>query len=104
VLLVSMVALAGSAWVRWRLVAGALVLAFFFVLGGVSVMINEVFRVTWGHALNPAWAINRLWCAMLGVDPPTGPGVAPCASVLAAIVLLLAFVLERKLRPVEVIS
>ena len=104
VLLVSMIALAGSAWVRWRIVAGALVLGFFFILAGVSVMINEVFRVTWGHALNPAWAINRVWCAMLGVDPPAGPGVGPCVSVLAAIVLLLALILERKLRPVEVIS
>jgi ABC-2 type transport system permease protein len=104
VLLVSMIALAGSAWVRWRIVAGALVLGFFFILAGVSVMINEVFRVTWGHALNPAWAINRVWCAMLGVDPPAGPGVGPCVSVLAAIVLVLALILERKLRPVEVIS
>jgi ABC-2 type transport system permease protein len=104
VLLVSMIALAGSAYVRWRMVAGALVLGFFFILGGVSVMINEVFRVTWGNALNPGWAINRIWCAMLGVDPPPGPGVAACVSVLAAIVLLLALVLERKLRPVEVIS
>jgi ABC-2 type transport system permease protein len=104
VVLVSMIALAGSAWVRWRVVAGALVLGFFFILAGVSVMINEVFRVTWGHALNPAWAINRVWCAMLGVEPPAGPGVGPCVSVLAAIVLLLALILERKLRPVEVIS
>lgn len=104
VLLVSMVALAGSAWVKWRVVAGALVLAFFFILAGLSVMINGVFRVTWGHALNPAWAVNRLWCAMLGVDPPDGPGVLPCVSALMLIILLLALVLERKLRPVEVIS
>ena len=104
VLLVSMVALASSAYVRWRVVAGALILGFFFILSGVSVMINGVFRVTWGHALNPAWAANRLWCEMLSVEPPTGPGVTACASVLAAIILLLVLVLERKLRPVEVIT
>jgi hypothetical protein len=104
VLLVSMVALAGSAYVRWRIVAGALVLAFFFILTGISEMINAVFRVTWGHVLSPAWAVLRLWCAMLGVDPPEGPGVEACALTLAAFVLLLALVLERKLRAVEVIS
>jgi ABC-2 type transport system permease protein len=104
VLLVSLVALAGSAWVRWRIVAGALVLGFFFILAGVSVMVNEVFRVKWAHALNPAWAVNRIWFAMLGVDPPTGPGVEECAAVLAALVILFAFVLGRKLRPIEVIS
>lgn len=104
VLLVSMVALAGSAWVRWRVVAGAVVLGFFFILGGVSVMINEVFRVTWGHALNPAWAMFRVWCAMLDVDPPAGPGAWESAAVLAGIVLLLALLLGRRLRPVEVVS
>lgn len=104
VLLVSMVALASSAYVRWRVVAGGLVLAFYFILGGVSMMINGVFRVTWGYALNPAWAAYRLWCALLQVDPPTGPGVLACASVLAAFILLLTLVLERKLRPVEVIT
>ncbi len=104
VLLVSMVALASSAWVKWRVVAGALVLGFFSILGGVSAMINEILRVTWGHALNPAWAVYRLWCSMLGVDPPDGPGVLACATVLGGIIFLLGLVLERKLRPVEVIS
>lgn len=103
-LLVSMVALASSAYVKWRIVAGGLVLAFFFILSGVSVMINGVFRVTWGHALNPGWAAYRVWCALLGIDPPAGPGVMACALVLAALLLLLALVLERKLRPVEVVS
>ncbi len=104
VVLVSIVALACSAYVRWRVVAGALVLAFFFILGGISAMINGVFRVTWGNAMNPAWAVYRVWCAMLGVDPPDGPGVAESLWVLAALSLLLVLVLFRKLRPVEVIS
>jgi len=104
VLLVSMVALASSAYVKWKVVAGALVLGFFFILSGVSAMINGVFRVTWGYALNPAWAVNCIWCTLLSVDPPDGPGAAACALVLASIILLLALVLERKLRPVEVIT
>jgi ABC-2 type transport system permease protein len=104
VLLITMVALASSAYVKWRIVAGALVLAFFFMLSGISTMINQIFRVTWAYALNPYWAINRIWCAWLGIDPPEGPSVAACAAMLACIVFLLAVILERKLRPVEVIS
>jgi hypothetical protein len=90
--------------VRWKMVAGGLVLGFFFILSGISGTINGVFRVTWGYALNPAWAVNQLWRAMLGVAPLEGPGAAVCASMVAAVTLLLALVLERKLRPVEVIS
>jgi ABC-2 type transport system permease protein len=104
VLLVSMVALAGSAYVKWRIVAGAFVLGYFFLLSGVSAMINGVFRVTWAHALNPGWAVYRLWCSMLSVEAPDGPGAGACAAVLVGMILLLALVLERKLRPVEVIS
>ncbi len=104
VLLVSIVALACSAYVRWRVVAGALVLAFFSILAGISAMVNGVFRVTWGHALNPAWAVYRLWCEMLSVNPPEGPDVAASAWALAFFIFLLVLILSRKLRPVEVIA
>lgn len=103
-LLVSTVALASSAYAKVRMVSGALVLGFFFILSGASGMVNGVFRVTWGHAMNPSWAIRRLWVAMLNVNPPTGPGVASCALALGIFILLLSLVLARKLRPVEVIS
>jgi ABC-2 type transport system permease protein len=102
--LLSMVALACSAWVKWRIIAGALVLAFFFILAGVSEMVNSILRVDFGTLFNPARSMFTVWAAMLGVEPPRGPDAWECVSVLAGLVVLLAFVLERKLRPVEVIS
>ena len=83
--------------------AGAITLGCFFILTGVSEMIDQVFRVTWGHALDPAWAVNRVWCAMLDVDTADGPGVGSSMLSLAGFVLLLVLVIERKLRPVEVV-
>jgi hypothetical protein len=103
VLVLGLVAMASSAYVKWRVVAGAVSLAFFFILSGVSAMIDNVFRVTWGHALDPAWAVNRIWCTLLGVDPPDGPGAGASMLALTAFVLLLVLVIERKLRPVEVV-
>ena len=102
-LLLSLVAMASSAYVKWRVVAGAVSLAVFFILTGVSEMIDSVFRVTWGHILDPAWSVNRVWCTLLGVDPPEGPGAGASLLSLAAFVLLLVLVIERKLRPVEVV-
>ena len=99
----SLVAMATSAYVKWRVVAGAVSLAIFFILAGVSEMIDNVFRVTWGHILDPAWAVNRVWCTLLGVDPPEGPGAGASMLSLTAFVLLLVMVIERKLRPVEVV-
>ena len=75
-LVLSLVAMASSAYVKWRVVAAAVSLAFFFILSGVAEMIDKCFRVTWGHIIDPAWAVNRVWCALLGVDAPDGPGAA----------------------------
>ena len=103
VLVLSLVAMASSAYVKWRVVAGAVSLAFFFILAGVAAMIDEVFRVTWGHVIDPAWSVNRVWAALLGVDPLEGPGAWASLFALAAYVLLLVLVIERKLRPIEVV-
>ena len=103
-LVLSLVAMASSAYVKWKFVAAGLSLAFFFVLSGVAEMIDGVLRVDWGHLIDPAWTVNRVWCALLGVTPPDGPGAWASMLALAATILLLALVIERKLRPVEVVS
>jgi len=102
-LILGLVAMASSAYVKWRVVAGAVSLAFFFILAGIAAMIDEVFRVTWGHVIDPAWSVNRVWCALLGVDPPEGPGTWASMVALTGFVLMLVVVIERKLRPVEVV-
>jgi len=104
ILLVSLVALASSAFAKVRVVAGGIVLAFFFILSGAATMINGVFRSTWGHAISPTWIMRRIWYTLLSVDPPAGPGLAASMAMVLVFLLLLVFVLERRLRPVEVIS
>jgi hypothetical protein len=44
-----------------------------------------------------------VWCALLNVDPPEGPGAGASILSLAVFVGLLVMVIERKLRPVEVV-
>jgi ABC-2 type transport system permease protein len=104
ILLVSLVALACSAWVKWRVVAGALVVGFFFILAGASELMNAVLDVKWGILLNPARSLYTVWSAMLGVEVGEGPGAWACTAGLVAFAAVLAKVLEKKLRPVEVIS
>jgi ABC-2 type transport system permease protein len=104
VLLVSMVALACSAYVRMRLIAGGLVLGFFFVLAGMEQVLNQVLRTNWATLLNPTRSSYFIWSGLLGVETPEGPGVLECALALAGMIALLAWILERKLRPVEVVA
>ncbi len=103
ILFVSLVSLASSAWVRWRIIAGALILAVFFVTAGAAEMINAVFRERWGSYLNPAMNISNLWRAFFGLDLPRGLEAWPSAMGLAAMALIFVWALHRKLRPVEVV-
>ncbi len=104
ILLVSLVALASSAYVRWRVVAGALIMAFFFVPAGAAGIVHQVLRVGWSSLLNPAACMSRVVTPMLGLELDEGPGAVACAASLLVTAALLCWVLERKLRPVEVVS
>lgn len=105
IVLVSLVAMASSAYVKWRVVAGALVLAFFFVLAGAAEMVNSVFRVDWASAMNPGYAMETLWSGMLSVEiDDDKPGVWECAMFVGALGGALVALLARKLRAVEVVK
>jgi ABC-2 type transport system permease protein len=103
-LLLGLVAMASSAYARWRIIAGALVLGFFFVLSGAAQLIKAVTGAEWALALNPGEAMKRIWSVMLGVELTSGPTALQCALSLAGMTLVLCWILERKLRPVEVVS
>lgn len=104
VALVALVALASSAWVRWRLIASAVVLGFFFVLSGIGVLVNAIFRVEWGDLINPLRASYGLWCEIAGAEMPRGLSLSTSLAALALMGALLSLALERRLRPVEVVS
>jgi ABC-2 type transport system permease protein len=103
VALVALVALASSAWVRWRLIAGAAVLGYFFVLSGIGVLVNAIFRVEWGDLINPLRASYGLWCVLAGAELPRGLSLPTALLALALMGSLLALALEKRLRPVEVV-
>lgn len=104
VALAALVALASSAWVKWRLIAGAVVLAFFFVLSGIGVLVNAIFRVEWGDLINPLRAAYGVWCALMGAEMPAGLSLGTSLVSLALMAAALSLALERRLRPVEVVA
>src|ERR1700677_1546226 len=52
ILLLSLLALALSAWVKWKPAAGALVFGVFFVAAAFGATINAIQRTNWGHLFN----------------------------------------------------
>jgi ABC-2 type transport system permease protein len=115
--LLSLLGLALSAWVKWRIAGSALLFGVFFITAAFSAMVNQVLDTKLGYLLNPGHVIGTLWAKMLAVNPrrtmlgemfdirtgdeiPLWAAWVVVAGMFAACVLLL----NRKLRAREVVS
>jgi ABC-2 type transport system permease protein len=117
ILLVSLLGLALSAWVKWRIMASALLFGVFFISAAFSAIVNEVLDTKLGYLLNLGHLIGTLWAQILQVGPKATvlgevfdirttdeiPRWAAWAMV-AAIFAVCIKVLDRKLRGREVVS
>ncbi len=63
--LLSLMALAVSAWVRWRIVATGLMVALVFIPAGFGAVISAVLRTQWGLMLNLPYMLTLVWSRLL---------------------------------------
>lgn len=103
---VSLLAIALSAWVRWRPVAGALLFAVFFAASGFGAVINEILRTDWGAMIMLAQVMGAVWewlltgtVSRLTYPLPVWSAWVSLVTLWSASVLLL----WKKLRAYEVI-
>src|SRR5579863_2341759 len=114
ILILSLLALAMSAWVKWKPAAGGLIFGLFFVAQGFGAIINGVQRTNWGHLFNVRFQIGSVWLWLFEGSANTSGG-APffgvpqgeelplgwsCAG-LAALCLVCLYMLARKIRGME---
>ncbi len=59
--LISLVSMALSVWVRWRIAATALMIGTFFFLPGFGAAMNAILRTNWGKLLNLPYLITLVW-------------------------------------------
>lgn len=63
--LLSLLAMALSAWVRWKLAASALLFGIFFISSALGAMVNEVLDTRAGNVLSLGYVIGMIWAKML---------------------------------------
>lgn len=104
IITVSLLALALSAWVRWRPVAAFMM--FMILLGGAFVgeITNGLFRAEWARAANLGQVISTVWDGLFGFPSEFGIPVVLAWLSLGAWSLLCLFLLHRKIRAYEVVS
>jgi len=116
ILVLSLLALALSAWVKWKPAAGALMFGVFFVAAGFGATINGVQRTTWGNIFNIFYLIGSVWVQLFEGSNNTTNGavffranqgeVLPiwCSWFgLAALCGICLYMLARKIRGMEVV-
>jgi ABC-type transport system involved in multi-copper enzyme maturation permease subunit len=108
IVLLSLLALAVSSWVRWRIVATGMVFAAMFVPAGMAGVFNEVLRTHWGHLVNIPFMMFTLWRRLLHASLPqySTQGELPTIAMLFAITgicLACAMALNARIRAREVV-
>ena len=102
-------ALAISAWVKWRPVAGFLLLLLFFGGGLFAQIFKELFKSEWGNVFDLHHNVRNVWAQLFGTDAPffrNPPTDLPGWAAWAALGVLVAFslmMLNRRIRAYEVI-
>jgi ABC-2 type transport system permease protein len=117
ILLLSLLGLALSAWVRWKIMASALLFGLFFISAALSSIVNRVMETNYGYLLNPGHLIGVIWARMLGVGPKKtllgslfdvrlSDDVPQWAAWVAmgGIMAFCVWLLDQKLRGREVVS
>ena len=111
ILTISLMALALSAWVKWKPVAAAALFGIFFVTAGFGTVSNAMLQTRWGTLLNLASAMRMIWRWLFLQEsqyrittPPWGTMPAWTGLItLLSVCGIALFLLGWKIRPAQVV-
>jgi len=103
----SILGLALSSWVKWRVVATGAIFAAVFVPAGVGAIVSAVLRTQWGFLLNLPVTMSILWQRLLGAPEfmrsVTSLPTPAIVTVLVLACLLCVAMLNARIRAREVV-
>ncbi len=99
----SLLAMALSAWVKWRIVAGALLLAVMFFGAGFGQAVNAVLRTDFGYFFNLPYLMGTVWISLFQVDIQQSVSITQAWVAISLYCMVCLWLLLRKVRAYEVI-
>jgi ABC-type transport system involved in multi-copper enzyme maturation permease subunit len=103
----SILGLALSSWVKWRVMATGVIFAAVFVPAGIGAIVSAVLRTKWGLLLNVPVMMSNLWQRLLGAPAPMNEkfsvptlGIAVMLSLAG---LVCVGILNKRIRAREVV-
>jgi len=104
IVMLALLSLALSAWVRWRIAAGALILAVYSLGAGFGQAINAILRTDRGYYFDVGSMTGRVLSGLFGTEPRIPMDPFDAWVGLGAIAIVCILLLERKVRAFEVIK
>jgi len=105
ILSLSLIALALSAWVKWKIAAGALILGLFFGGAGLGAAINAILRTHYGALINLTQVIHTIWADLFRHDlVVTDLSVGEAWLTLGVTCALCLWLLAKRVRAFEVVK
>ena len=102
--ILSMLAMAFSAWVKWRIVAGALLLAMMFFGAGFAQAINAVLRIDAGHFFDLGYLMAVIWTSLFQTENELAISAAQAWIAILVYCSVCLWLLMRKVRAYEVVK
>jgi ABC-2 type transport system permease protein len=104
ILVLSLLALALSAWIKWKIAAGGLVLGVFFAGAGFGTALNSVMRTNYGTLLNLTEVMFTVWSKLFRWPSDTGISVESAWICLGVVCAICLWMLVRRVRAFEVVK
>lgn len=104
IVLLSLIAMAMSAWVKWKVAAGTLIIGIFIAGAGFGAAINAVMRTKYGSLINLTQVAATIWAKLFRVDASTGIDLSDAWISIAAASAICLWLLTRKVRAFEVVK
>jgi ABC-2 type transport system permease protein len=104
ILVITMLALALSAWVRWRIVAGALMMVILSFGAGVAQAVKSVANSTVGFWFDIASNSERVWMDLFRMEQSEAFSTEEAVAAILLCTALCVYMLARKVRAYEVVK
>jgi ABC-2 type transport system permease protein len=66
ILMLALLALAISSWVKWRIAASAALMGIFFIPSAFAAALNNIFQTHWWHIISLPTLIKSAWASLFG--------------------------------------
>jgi ABC-2 type transport system permease protein len=104
IVVLSLIALALSAWVKWKIAAGALILGVFFAGAGFGAAINNVTDTKYGAFINLMEVVRTIWSDLFRSSSRADLSVNEAWVVLGVTCALCLWLLAKRIRAFEVVK